>query len=255
LIHCASSDRWYHLEMPVEVVRSRRERSHAKILRVAARLVREAGFDGAGVDRVMGAAGLTRGGFYAHFDDKDAMLAEALDAAFVESRRNLFERSEAQGAEWLAQASRAYLSRSHVDQPGAGCSVPALAGEVARSGPKVRGAFARNVKGVLDQIARRLAGGEPTPEIRRLAIQVFVRWVGALGVARSVDPALGDEILAATAADLANVLDREAAAGDQRAVTASEAPKSSDALPASTRERSSSRRPARARTRTSRSQA
>jgi TetR/AcrR family transcriptional repressor of nem operon len=59
---------------------------HERILREAARLFRERGFDGAGVADIMKAAGLTHGAFYAHFPSKDALEAEAVERAFAHSR-------------------------------------------------------------------------------------------------------------------------------------------------------------------------
>lgn len=231
----------------------RKDVSHKRILGVAARLVREEGFAGAAVDQVMGEAGLTRGGFYAHFRDKDGMLVEALGVAFDQARRNLFDLEPATGDGWLARAGARYANRAHVEALGNGCAVAALAGEVARSSAAVREAFDRHVGDIIDEMARRLAGGRPTAASRRRAIEVFSRWVGAVLVARSVGRALGDEVLA-TARDATGNGPTPQVAAKGLASKGTRA-KSSAALPASTPASASSVKPPRARARTSRSQA
>ena len=64
---------------------SRKEATHERIVEVAARAIRRKGYDGAGVADVMNEAGLTHGGFYAHFASREAMLAEAADRAGAET--------------------------------------------------------------------------------------------------------------------------------------------------------------------------
>lgn len=233
----------------------RKDASHHRILQVAARVVREEGFAGAAVDLVMGEAGLTRGGFYAHFRDKDGMLVEALGVAFAQAHRNLFDVEPATGDGWLARASARYANRAHVEALGEGCAVAALAGEVARSSAPVREAFDHHVGDVIDEMSRRLAGGRATAASRRRAIDVFSRWLGAVLVARSVGRALGDEVLdaarAATATRSAGARQVAAKGLSSKGARAN----SSAAFPASTPASASSDRPARARTRTSRSHA
>jgi TetR/AcrR family transcriptional repressor of nem operon len=233
----------------------RKDASHQRILHVAARLVREEGFAGAAVDLVMGEAGLTRGGFYAHFRDKDGMLVEALGVAFDQARRNLFDVEPATGDGWLARASARYANRAHVEALGDGCAVAALGGEVARSSAPVREAFDRHVGEIIDEMARRLAGGRATAASRRRAIEVFTRWVGSVLVARSVGRTLGDEVLdtvrSATGPRRAGARQVAAKGLSSKGARA----KSSAALPASTPASASSDRPARARARTSRSHA
>jgi len=248
--------------MATSVAGSRKRETHARILAVAARTIRAHGVEGAGVDRVMGDAGLTRGGFYAHFADRHAMIAEALDLAFDSTKRNLFDLTE-DGDAWLAHATRRYLSRAHRDAVAEGCPLPVLAGEMSRAPDVVRATFARQVEDVLTSIARRLGGGRVTGSSRRRAARVLASWVGALALARTVDDVLGATVLDAVREELgASAAPRRQKAGAAGAARAANGPsskgtraKSSDAVPESTRARSSSRRPARARARTSRSHA
>lgn len=151
------------------------------MVKAAARLYRERGGDGVSVDDVMGAAGLTRGGFYAHFADKSELLAEALAEAFDQSRDNLVGHdAELRGREWLERAVHVYLSRKHVDAPGEGCAVPALAGEVARGDRKLRAAFSSGVEKVLDAMTERLGD-------RERATAALATLIGAVALARATD--------------------------------------------------------------------
>jgi len=173
----------------------KKQRTHEKILDVAARLFRERGVEGASVDDVMANAGLTRGGFYAHFRDKSALLGAAIEVAFVEARRNLLGGDESRGAAWLERATGRYLNRRHLESPGFGCAIPALGGEVARSERSVRSSFTRNLSVLLGEMTERLDGSQSAA--RKRAIATMATWVGAMTMARAVnDPALADEILA-----------------------------------------------------------
>jgi TetR/AcrR family transcriptional repressor of nem operon len=245
--------------------RSRKQDTHARILAAAAKSIRERGVEGAGVDRVMAEAGLTRGGFYAHFADRHAMVAEALDFAFEVTKKNLFDLPET-GDAWLARATRRYLGGAHRDAVGEGCPLPVLVGEMTRAPGEVRATFERQVEDVLDRIARRLGeGATTTPDDRRRAAGVLAAWVGALAIARSVSAPVGEEILAAVRDALAPRAASGGRGGPARPVDQPGAANglasngaranSSEALPESTRSSASSGRPARARARTSRSQA
>ncbi len=175
-----------------------KERSHRKILEFASRLIRERGARAASVEDVMGAAGLTRGGFYAHFRDKSALVAECIDVAFVEAKKNLLlgDDMHARGRSWLEHATRRYLSRAHIEAPGEGCAIPSLSGEIARGEPELREAFNRNVESLLAEMEGRLK--DASRPARQRAIATLALWAGGLMLARAVtSPALADEILEA----------------------------------------------------------
>src|SRR5262245_62175702 len=93
---------------------TKKERTHERIVRSAARALRRDGFDGVGVAEVMQDAGLTHGGFYAHFPSREALLVEALDSAAAESAA-LFDEAASQGdkAEGLKLVLERYLSDEH----------------------------------------------------------------------------------------------------------------------------------------------
>src|SRR5262247_2984897 len=96
--------------------------THERIVKTAARAIREHGYSGASVADVMKQAGLTHGGFYAHFESRDAMLEEALDCAASEGRARLTAASErAEPGQELEALVGSYLSDRHVEHPGSGC--------------------------------------------------------------------------------------------------------------------------------------
>ena len=173
-----------------------KQRTRRKIVEAAARRFRERGYRAAGVDQVMEAAGLTAGGFYWHFPSKQALLAEALGLSLEQLRGQLLAGlDDLQGDEWLRAVVGRYLSRTHRDQPGGGCSLPALAGEIAREGRRPRAALQSYLEQVVAELSPRTAplAGLPAEE-RVLATLALL--VGALLLARAVpDPELSDRIL------------------------------------------------------------
>jgi AcrR family transcriptional regulator len=161
--------------------REHKERTRARIIDAASRLFRRRGYQDTGVDALMGEAGLTRGGFYAHFRDKADLFIRALDHAFDESFENLLGRGleDLVGAEWLRAASRRYLNPQHRTHPHLGCAVPTLGGEVSRAPRRVKNAFGRRIENLIDRMAERLDGD------RELAMNALASWVGALVLARA----------------------------------------------------------------------
>ena len=104
---------------------SKRTQTKRRVVGEAARLFREGGLEGTGIDAVMRAAQLTHGGFYAHFRGKEALAADAISAAFDQACKNLFG-FDGNGPAWRERAGKRYLSRSHVESPGEGCALPTL---------------------------------------------------------------------------------------------------------------------------------
>jgi TetR/AcrR family transcriptional repressor of nem operon len=172
-----------------------KEQTRAKILRAAAKVFRRDGYHAAGVDKVMEEAGLTAGGFYAHFESKEALLAATLAPAAAEAGVSLGQDLEGVAGRARREAFvEGYLNRAHLDRTEGGCPLPALVSEVARTGGAVKASF----EAVVLDLAARLRGpaGGGLTEDRALA--TIALCVGALGVARSVqDEALGERILAA----------------------------------------------------------
>jgi TetR/AcrR family transcriptional regulator, transcriptional repressor for nem operon len=166
---------------------SRKEATHARIVETAARAIRRSGYGGSGVADIMKEAGLTHGGFYAHFDSREAMLAEAADRAGAETVATLERIAAAVPPEQALEAMlRAYLSKAHVEGIESGCAVAALGSEMPRQSGRVRRAATRRIKEMIDLVARQLPEwGKPGAHER--ALVTLATAVGALVVARAVD--------------------------------------------------------------------
>ncbi|HUC62753.1 MAG TPA: TetR/AcrR family transcriptional regulator [Alphaproteobacteria bacterium] len=175
----------------------RKAASRARILAAASRRLRRDGLAAATVAEIMADAGLTHGGFYAHFPDKAALVASALEAAMAESRAGWIE-----GLERLApeEAQRQilgrYLSRAHREARGTGCPMAALGAELARADAGTRKGFEAALAATAAALEPHLAGNALDPKSRAFA--VIALSVGGLTLARMVDDAsLADAILLA----------------------------------------------------------
>ena len=157
-----------------------------RILTAAARLFREQGIGGAGVDAITEAAGLTHGAFYSQFESKEAVVAEAVRLAIDESRQMLEGLAKGNAkSEALAGFVAAYLEPGHRDSPGNGCVVAALGADVARQPKTVRAAFTGALKDSLETMAD-LVPGKSAPHRYDEAITLFSGMLGALILARAV---------------------------------------------------------------------
>jgi TetR/AcrR family transcriptional repressor of nem operon len=191
---------WYH-RLTVTLAQQK-ARTRARIITAASRIARARGFGGAAVDRVMATAGLTHGGFYAHFRDKWALMEEALHAAFDESETNLLgDLDGAMGDAVLRAGADRYLTVAHAEHPHAGCAIPALGGEVARAPEGPRAVFRERVERLVQKQAE-LVGGDAEAARQRVIVTLALS-AGALLLARAVgEPRLRDEILSAARAHL-----------------------------------------------------
>lgn len=176
---------------------SKREQSHHRIVEAASRAVRRHGYAGVGVAEVMKEAGLTHGGFYAHFDSRDALLVEAIEHAGAISSAVLDERIAMRAAETgnpLLALIELYLSDEHLAHPEHGCVVGALAGEIPRQEEAVRLASAQRV----DRLVRRVAAALREGADPGLAAVLAGALIGNLQLARVYgDNAEGRALLAA----------------------------------------------------------
>jgi TetR/AcrR family transcriptional repressor of nem operon len=196
-----------------------KQETHARIVRKASVRLREKGAHGIGVADLMKEAGLTHGGFYAHFDSREALVIEAFNYAMdrsMEHWRKTIEQTPPEKR--LATIVDSYLTALHRDEPGRGCAVPTLGPEIAREGPKTRKAFAVKLEQMIDIIADQIPD-LPRKSARKQAAATLATMMGTLVLSRIAGSGeFSDEILAAG---------REAALG--RAVAA----KSSVRKPAS----------------------
>jgi AcrR family transcriptional regulator len=166
---------------------SRKEETHERIVHTAARAIRRHGYAGVGVADVMNEAGLTHGGFYAHFDSKTDMLAEAASRAGAETVEALRRIADAAPAgQALAALIDGYLSQQHADAPESGCPVAALGSEIARQEPAVRAAATRRIKDLIGLVEQQLPGwGKAAAHDKALALVAGM--VGSLMLSRAVD--------------------------------------------------------------------
>ena len=166
---------------------SRKEATHERIVKTAARAIRRSGYDGAGVAEIMKEAGLTHGGFYAHFDSREGMLAEAADRAGADGMAVMAQVAAAAPPRKALEAIlRTYLSKEHVEAVETGCAIAALGSELPRQSPKVRRAATRRIKEMIDLVARQSPDwGQPGAHERALVTMATA--LGALVVARAVD--------------------------------------------------------------------
>jgi TetR/AcrR family transcriptional repressor of nem operon len=161
-------------------------RTRARLLEEAAVAMRAVGPDGIGVAGLMAKAGLTHGGFYAHFKSKDDLVAQAITRMFDDSHALFDSRTEGRTpAEGLASYIDAYLSERHRDETERGCPLPCLSGELARLPRAARDRFAAGaaaltarIAGLLDRIGR--------PNAELTASSVVAEMVGAMALARAV---------------------------------------------------------------------
>jgi TetR/AcrR family transcriptional repressor of nem operon len=175
-----------------------KEATHERIVEVAARAIRRSGYNGTGVADIMKEAGLTHGGFYAHFPSREAMLAEAADRAGAETVAASTRIAAAAPPEQALQSLlRAYLSKAHVEGVEGGCPIAALGSEMPRQSPEVRRAATRRIKEMIDVVARQSPEWGQSGAHER-ALVTAATMVGTLLLARAVDDRkLSDSLLKA----------------------------------------------------------
>ena len=207
---------------PMRYSREHKLETHARIVKKASIRLREKGAHGIGVADLMKDAGLTHGGFYAHFDSREALVIEAFAHAMdrsTERWRKLAEQTPPEKR--LATIVDSYLTPLHRDDPGHGCAVPTLGAEIARESPKTRRAFAAKLEQMIEMLATQIPD-VPRKAARKQAMAILSTMMGTLVLARIAGTGdFSDEILGAG---------REAVLGR----TASPAPKARKPTPRKT---------------------
>jgi TetR/AcrR family transcriptional repressor of nem operon len=171
--------------------------THAKLVKLAGRALREKGPEGLSVADLMASAGLTHGGFYAHFKSKGALLTEALQGIFEESNHKLEKLAEGLPPRLaLAQFVDTYVSSAHRDKPSTGCPIVALNSDLPRQSRQFRAAFDAGVKRLVGSLARQIKDAR-IADSETLAPSVLSAMVGAVILSRAVsDETLSDGLLA-----------------------------------------------------------
>jgi Transcriptional regulator len=165
---------------------SHKERTRARILDEAAKALRSEGLTGIGVADLMKRAGLTHGGFYAHFESRDDLVAHAIDRMFEDST---FRRSRPldgdDPAAGLARLIDGYLSERALKNPGQSCPIPALISEAPHMAEAARTRFAHGITRLQDEMAAALKKlGRKYPQV--LAASLLSEMVGAMAIARAL---------------------------------------------------------------------
>ena len=169
----------------MKVSKQKSAENRERILAAAARLFREHGMDGVGVDALAQAAGLSHGSLYSQFGSKDQLAAEALGYALAGSAEKY------SGVESLDDYTTRYLSLSHRDRAGEGCAVAALASDMPHQSAAVRARFTEGVRKMAARVGRFVDNDDA-------ALSQIATLVGALMLARAVDdPELSEKILKA----------------------------------------------------------
>ena len=173
--------------------KGRKEETHQRVVQLASERFRRDGIDGVGVAALMAEAGLTHGGFYAHFDSKESLVREAVAYAMAAEQA-------AGGRDGTCFDLGAYIDRylcpGHRDRPGKGCAIAALAPDLARRPRASRQAFTKESQQTLERIAAALPETVPDQDRLPLAMTVFSQLLGSLQLARFVtDRLVSDRIL------------------------------------------------------------
>jgi TetR/AcrR family transcriptional repressor of nem operon len=180
---------------------SRKALTHDRILDVASRAIRRVGYDGVGVASIMKEAGLTHGGFYAHFSSRKALLAEATLRAGRDTGAVLVDRireRQAQGISPFAALVNTYLGDTQLTNTECGCVVAVVAAEIPRQDEEVAVAARARVLGLIELVRRALPEGAAPQQAQVVAATL----VGALQMARALQGKAGLACLAQARATL-----------------------------------------------------
>ncbi|MGW5301864.1 TetR/AcrR family transcriptional regulator [Rhodococcus aetherivorans] len=213
-----------------------------KILDTASVMFREQGTDQVGIDQIMNSVGLTRGGFYNHFESKESLIGEACRSAFTATLDEL-KQFLAQTPDTpttlspLERFAERYLSKYHRDVLSEACPAPAMGADISRHTATAQQPYAEGVQSYLQIVAALLSPqpvenargnlnedqndpeGRSSPaargsaasidNFRQPALEAFVSMVGAMVLARAVraaDPALSEELLGAGRHSVAGIV-------------------------------------------------
>jgi len=178
----------------MRVTQQQMDASHERIVQGAARLFRERGVRSTSVADAMNAAGLTHGGFYRHFETKDELVIASLREAFKTFTEPLESRQQLEAPDRVAADFKAlYLSDEHVANPGLGCPMPAIGGDLARESAPIRAEFSAGVKRALEALAASRQG--TAAQRQGDAARELAMLVGAVVLARASEGEVADRIL------------------------------------------------------------
>ncbi|MEU1622656.1 TetR/AcrR family transcriptional regulator [Streptomyces sp. NPDC005722] len=176
--------------------------SREKVLRIAARRIREEGMARPGVADLMQEAGLTHGGFYKHFTSRDDLIGQAAALALADGEDKMAAAARRDPEAPRSGLIDAYLSARHRDAPGTGCALVTLGAAAGRGDEALKQAYEQQVRNYLELIGEAAQGDDPEAA-RADAMVTLSALVGAMLISRAVaDPGFSDEILTAVAGRL-----------------------------------------------------
>jgi TetR/AcrR family transcriptional regulator, transcriptional repressor for nem operon len=174
-----------------------KEQTRARIVECARRMFNRHGFEAVSIDQIMASAGLTRGGFYHHFANKEELYSEAI-AGYV--RCNAAVNFTGSARQIVLQMVNAYLSRQHLEDLDRHCPMIALPSDVARAGPVVRRTYEMLLSGMVGLFER---GVDPADgDARQAALAIATLCIGGMVLARTIE----DDDLAAEIREAARLL-------------------------------------------------
>ncbi len=176
-----------------------KRRTRKRVLQEAAKAIRADGPQGVAVAGVMAKAGLTHGGFYAHFKSKDELVAAAIDEMFTDAATRFFIATNGVSPEvGMVRYVNFYLSREHRDARETGCPVAALSADLSRLGGSARERYGQGVASLTAKLEGQLLALDHTDAVQ-IAPSLVAELVGALSMARAVsDPEQSENILRAS---------------------------------------------------------
>src|SRR5947209_7379326 len=170
-----------------------KQATRQRIIEAAGGRLKRDGVHGSGIATLMADAGLTNGAFYAHFDSKEDLVAQAVAEQLREQRESFSAQPPDRAG--LEKIVREYLSVEHRDNPEGGCASAALLDEIGRSTDTVKRVYTDGLLVEVDDIAARLVPDDPQ-SARANTLSVFALMVGTLQLSRALaDRQLADEVL------------------------------------------------------------
>ena len=188
--------------------KAEKAKTHERIVAIASKRFREEGLAGIGIADLMKDAGLTVGGFYKHFNSRDALVAEAVGSALELWKRQVDAAASGGPPATYESLVDEYLSEAHRNHPGTGCPVGALAGDLARTDRRTRALVSRKIRDNIELLATLIRNTNKADSrgARAQAVLTYCALVGAIGMARAVsDEELSREILKTAAQRLKNL--------------------------------------------------
>jgi TetR/AcrR family transcriptional repressor of nem operon len=186
------------MEPAMRYVRGHALQTRSRIVENASYGLRQDGADGMSVVDLMKLSDLTHGGFYAHFESREALVVEAFALAMDRTVSHWLELTKRMPVEErFGAVVEAYLSPLHRDNRARGCVLPALGTDIAPSSQKARRMFARKLEEMIGMVARLFPEKSPK-EARQVATGALATMMGSIVLARAADDkTLSDDMLEA----------------------------------------------------------